>query len=84
MIIDFVEYIGQVKNDTGVFGKAFMFKVMTEKDGAAYAFETILFVHETVPAFLSTVPEDDGYDKDVIIQAILVQYPREQLLAAEK
>lgn len=84
MMIDFVEYIGQVKNDTGVLGKAFMFKVMTEKDDNPYTFETILFVHDTVQAFLSTAPEDDEFDKAAIIQSILVSYPKDELLAAEK
>jgi len=84
MMIDLVEYIGQVKNDTGVLGKAFMFKAMTEKDDAPYTFETILFVHDTVPSFISTAPEDDEFDKDAIIQAILDKYPKETLLAAQK
>lgn len=83
MMIDFSEYMGQVRNDTGILGKAFIFKVIETKDNEPYTFDVILFVHETVPEFLSTAPEDDGYDKDSIMKAIFDKYPKKVLLEAE-
>ena len=80
MIIDFSEYLGEVKNDTGIWGKAFIFKVIETKDNEPYTFDTVLFIHESVPAFVSTAPEDDEYDKKLIISKILKQYPMEKLM----
>lgn len=83
MIIDFSEYMGQVRNDTGVLGKAFIFKVIDTKDNESYTFDVILFVHQTVPPFVSTAPEDDSFDKPLIIKTILEKYPMKTLLEAE-
>jgi GTP:adenosylcobinamide-phosphate guanylyltransferase len=83
MIIDFSEYMGQVRNDTGVLGKAFIFKVIDTKDNESYTFDVILFVHETVPPFVSTTPEDAVFDKPSIINAIFDKYPKKTLLEAE-
>ena len=83
MIIDFSEYMGQVRNDTGVLGKAFIFKVIDQKDNEPYTFDAILFVHETVPSFVSTAPEDAGFDKELIIKTILDKYSKKTLLEAE-
>lgn len=80
MIIDFSEYLGQAKNDTGIWGNAFIFKVITERDNKPYSFDVILFVHETVPAFVSSAPDDDIYDKDLIVKHIFEKYTLQQLL----
>ena len=80
MIIDFSEYLGQAKNDTGIWGNAFIFKVITDRDGKDYSFDVILFVHETVPAFVSSAPEDDIYDKELIVKHIFDKYTLKQLL----
>jgi len=82
MIIDFSEYLGQVKNDTGIWGKAFIFKCIENKENIPYTFEAILFVHETLPAFLSVADEDIEY-KSEILKLIFEKYTLKQLLEAE-
>lgn len=80
MMIDFSEYLGQVMNDTGVWGNAFVFKVIVQSSDGPYSFDTILFVHETAETFVSTAPEDDIYDKQLIIRHIFEKYTKKQLL----
>lgn len=79
MIINFSEYLGQVKNDTGILGKAFIFKVIINTDDIGYTFDTILFVHETIPPFISVNDENIQY-KDEILKKIFEQYTIKQLL----
>lgn len=79
MIINFSEYLGYVKNDTGILGKAFIFKVIINKNDVGYTFDTILFVHATEPAFISVADEDIEY-KDEILIKIIEQYTLKQLL----
>lgn len=83
MIIDFSEYIGEVKNDTGIWGKAFIFNVITERDNIPYTFECILFVHKTVPTFITLNDEDLIFNKELILKLILEKYTLTQLLAVE-
>jgi len=80
MIIDFSEYLGEVKNDTGIWGKGFIFKVITNKNNESYTFDIILFIHPTLQSFISTAPEDDIFDKDTIIEHIFDKYTKEQLM----
>lgn len=81
MMIDLSEYVGQVRNDTGIFGKAFIFKVI-RVEPEHYTFECMLFVHPTEPSFLTLSDDDISFDKDEIIAAIFNKYPHEKLLSA--
>ena len=80
MVIDLSEYIGEVKNDTGVWGKAFIFNVITERDNEPYTFECILFVHKIVESFITLNDEDQIFDKDIILKLIFEKYTLTQLL----
>lgn len=77
MIIDFTEYLGLIKNDNNVIGKAFIFNVITENE---YTFEVVLFVHETAKAFISVAEEDKNQDKETILGLIFEKYTLKQLL----
>ena len=83
MYPEFVDFLGFINNDTGVQGKAFIFKMIGDKE----QFECILFVHPdpNVRPFL-TIDEDAeiGLDEnDVVMQVILDKYPIKDLLAYE-
>lgn len=82
MIIDLVEYLGEVKNDTGVLGKAFIFNVILDDVGDSYVFDSMLFVHPTVDPFISVNIEDENY-KDDVMKKIFETYTLEQLLDAK-
>jgi hypothetical protein len=73
--IEFIDYLGEVKNDTNINGKAFVFKII---DQDLYTFETILFVHPTVKEFLSMI--DKKHNPTIIIEKILEKYNKEELL----
>lgn len=79
MIIDFTEYLGLIKNDNNVIGKAFIFNVITENE---YTFEVVLFVHETAKVFISVAEEDknQNQDKETILGLIFEKYTLKQLL----
>lgn len=80
MWVELVKFIGLVNNNTMVQGKAFLFKFVI-KD--TEPFEGILFVHETVKAFL-TIDEDvklSDVDKEQLIKHITEKYPLSDLLA---
>ncbi len=78
MILEFVDILGLIKNDTGVLGKAFIFNVMcTEK-----TFDCILFVHPSEPAFITTHIDDSDIDKQEILKLVFEKYTLEQLLEA--
>lgn len=81
MIIDFSEYLGQIKNDTGILGKAFIFNVIIDKEPIV-KFDCILFIHETVEPFLSLREEDKVHDSTEIIKKIFEKYSLKQLLEA--
>lgn len=81
MIVEFSEYLGEVKNDTGIWGKAFIFKVITERDNNSYVFDTILFIHESIESFVSTAAEDDGFDKKTIMKHIFDKFNKQQLMS---
>lgn len=83
MIINFSEYLGRVKNDTGILGKAFIFKVIIDKNGTGYTFDTILFVHETALCFVSVADQDMEY-KEEILKNIFEQYTLKQLLEVDE
>lgn len=82
IIVNFSTYLGQIKNDTDILGKSFIFKCITEKDNKPYTFDVILFVHETVKPFVTTNEEDEEY-KEVVYKLIFEQYTLKQLLEAE-
>lgn len=49
--IEFVDFLGEIRNDTLINGKAFIFKILDiQKE---YSFEAILFVHINAKPFLT-------------------------------
>lgn len=73
--IEFIDYLGEVKNDTNINGKAFIFKIIDED---LYTFETILFIHPNVPEFISMI--DKKHNPTIILEQILQKYNKEELL----
>jgi len=78
MILEFVDILGLIKNDTGVLGKAFIFNVIC----AEKTFDCILFVHPSEPAFITTHIDDSDIDKQEILKLVFEKYTLEQLLEA--
>lgn len=83
MIINFSEYLGRVKNDTGILGKAFIFKVIIDKNNTGYTFDAILFVHKSATCFVSVADQDMEY-KEQIFKMIFAQYTLKQLLEVDE
>lgn len=75
--VDLVSFLGLVNNDSGIQGKSFIFKINVEND----QFEVILFVHPTIPAFVTS--ENDKYDTELLLKLITLKYKIEDLLAYE-
>lgn len=78
MILEFVDILGMIKNDTGVLGKAIIFNVINESK----AFDCILFVHPTEKAFVSVHNDDSDVNKELILKTIFEKYTVQQLLEA--
>lgn len=79
MEIEFIEYIGEIKNDTDINGKAYIFEILDlEKK---YKFECILFLHPN-NNFVSLNKEDIdlGYNKEELLNEILKKYNKGELL----
>jgi len=76
--VDFLSFLGYVKNDTGIQGKSFIFNIIIEDK----TFECILFVHPTAPTFV-TVPDHVLIDHQQLITAIIDKYKFEELLKYE-
>lgn len=72
MDIQLIEYIGQIKNDTGKLGKAFLFSILDD-----YSFDCILFIHDDIQ-FVS-LHEEDKKDKSEILKNILSKYSLQNL-----
>lgn len=70
MDIQLVEYIGQIKNDTGKLGKAFLFNILDD-----YSFDCILFIHDDIQ-FVSLHKDEinNNKDKNEILKNILNKY----------
>jgi hypothetical protein len=75
MVIELITYIGKIKNDTGIPGKAFLFNIMDE-----YSFDCILFIHDDI-VFISLHDEEikNNIDKEKIKTEILNKYTLEKL-----
>ena len=76
--VDFADFLGFVKNDTGIQGKSFIFNIIIEDK----TFECILFVHPTAQTFV-TVPDNVLIEHQVLIDAITSKYKHEELLKYE-
>lgn len=70
MIIELISYIGKIKNDTGIPGKAFLFNITVD-----YSFDCILFIHDDV-VFVSLHEEEikNNIDKEKIKKEIIDKY----------
>lgn len=77
MILEFVDILGLIKNDTEIDGKGIIFNIITESK----TFNCILFVHPTENAFVSLLEEDLEY-KEEVLKLIFDTYTLEQLLKA--
>lgn len=78
--IEFVEFLGEVRNNTGINGKSFIFRVVDTAAGDN--FEAILFVHPDLNPFV-TVEEHRRDDTAAVRDKILEQFKLEELLAYE-
>lgn len=78
MYPEFVDFLGLINNDTGIQGKAFIFKMVHDKG----AFECVLFVHVSAPAFVTCDPDVDVDPVDVL-KIILNKHTLQELLAYE-
>lgn len=76
--VDFLAFLGFVKNDTGTQGKSFIFNIIINDK----TFECILFVHPTAKTFV-TVPDNVLIDHQQLIDAITSKYKYEELLKYE-
>lgn len=76
MDIEFVKYIGEIKNDTGQYGKAYLFTIVDK-----YSFDCILFLHDKID-FVSLHNDEivNGYNNEQILKQILTKYKRQELL----
>ena len=71
MIIELLNYIGKIKNDTGKPGRAYLFNIIKEE----YSFDCILFIHDDI-VFVSLHDDEikNNIDKDEIKNAIINKY----------
>lgn len=80
--IEFVDFLGEIRNDTLINGKAFIFKLVDLVK--THTFEVILFVHQSVPAFLTINDEDYKILEADILKEILSQFNINELLNFKK
>ncbi len=79
--IEFVEFLGEIRNNTGTNGKSFIFKVVDVEH--SINFEAVLFVHPTVQSFI-TLDIETTLEKSLKIhEEILNKFKIEELLAYE-
>lgn len=80
--IEFVDFLGEIRNDTDINGKAFIFKILDLVK--EYDFEVILCVHPIVPPFLTI--HDDKYKiiNNDLKEEILKQFSLTDLLSYKK
>jgi len=78
MILDFVDILGWIRNDTGVLGKALIFNIIDND----HIFDCVLFVHPTEHSFISVHEEDSNTNKEEILKIIFEKYTLKQLLEA--
>jgi hypothetical protein len=79
--IEFIEFLGEIRNDTLINGKSFIFKVLdTDKN---INFECILFVHPTVKSFITIENNDYINEINSILDIILEKFNLKDLLEYE-
>lgn len=78
MILEFVDILGLIRNDTDVLGKALIFNIINDEK----TFDCILFVHPTEKAFISVHDDDSDVNKEEILKIIFDKYTLQQLLEA--
>lgn len=76
--VEFVDFLGEIRNDTLINGKAFIFKVLDTDTKTS--FETILFVHETVKPFITMENQEYKEYSDEIMEKIFKKYKLIELL----
>lgn len=76
--VEFIDFLGEVRNDSMVNGKSFIFKVLDKK--TSDTFECILFVHPTIKSFLTIAEENYKVISEDIKELILKQFKEEELL----
>lgn len=76
--IEFVDFLGEIRNDTDINGKSFIFKIIDIDN--ELTFDCILFIHQSVNPFLTL--ENDNYIKynSILLDLILKQYSIKDLL----
>lgn len=78
MHIEFLEYIGELKNDTGINAKGIMFSALDD-DGSVIT-NCILYVHESIQSFVTIQDNDNEELKLEVFNSIFKKYTLQQLL----
>lgn len=78
MIIELIEYIGMLKNDTNTPAHAYIFSVLNNEMNNTI--ECILYVHETITPFITLHDNNNEELKSEILEAIFKKYTLKQLL----
>ncbi len=78
MNIELIGYLGDIRNDTGILGKSFIFKLITENINE----EFIFFIHpnENVKPFITIDYELTNEQKTEIVNNIINKYTKDTLL----
>ena len=76
--IEFIGYLGEIRNDTDINGKSFIFKIIDITK--ELSFESVLFVHQYVNPFLTLENDDYIEYNTVLLDLILKQYTLKDLL----
>lgn len=77
-IIEYIDFLGEIKNDTDINGKSFIFKIVDSSK--EISFEIILFVHENVPAFITVENDEYAEFNSIILDMLLKQFNINDLL----
>ncbi len=78
MYIEFLEFIGELKNDTGINAKGIMFVVLGD-DGSIIT-NCILYAHESIQSFVTIQDNNNEELKLQVFNAIFEKYTLQQLL----
>lgn len=80
--IEFVDFLGDIRNNTLVNGKGVIFRISDLDNNES--FEAILFVHDTVRPFITLGNKEYNDRMDFILEQILIKYNIKELLNLKK
>ena len=80
--IEFINFLGEIRNDTLINGKAFIFKIIDLDK--KINFETVLFVHESVKPFMTIENIEYKEYADELMEIIFKKHSIKELLDFKK